>query len=131
MTDAENGTSTMGNALLATSDILLTMELVWLTAMLPELVMWLETLIAKYGTMEFARNVPSDIGLMPMEFARLLLINAIPGIMLMDFASVAIKDMILLMEFVSFLPQILKDLLILDVKLGIREFALSAHPDGS
>ena len=121
----------MGNALLATSDILLTMELVWLTPMLPELVMWLETLIAKHGTMEFARNVPSDIGLMPMEFARLLLINAIPGIMLMDFVSVAIKDMILLMEFVSFLPQILKDLLILDVKLGIREFALSARPDGS
>ena len=93
--------------------------------------MWLETLIAKHGTMEFVRNVLSDTGLMLMEFAKPLPINAIPGIMLMDFVSVAIKDMILLMEFVSFLPQILKDLLILDVKLGIREFALNAHPDGS
>ena len=99
--------------------------------MLPELAMWLEILIAKCGIMKFARNAPSDIGLMLMEFVRLLPISATPGIMLMDFVSAAIRDMILSMEFVSFLHQILKDLLILDAKLGIKEFALSARPDGS
>ena len=83
-----------------------------------------------HGIMEYVKHVPIDIGSMLMESANMLQINVILGITLMDYVRVVMLDMILLMVLAKFLLKIFKDLLIKDVKLGIKEFVSNVHLDG-
>ena len=125
-----NGIEIMDNVHHATSDIFSIMVLVLLILMHLVHLMLLLILTVRLGTMEYVKPVLTEHILMLMEFVNKLLINVILGIMLMDYVLVAMLAMTLSMESVNFLLQILKDLLIKDVKLGIKVYVLNVLLDG-